>query len=151
MKEKRIFRSKHSNKKTTAEHLRDEDHDYVKLGDLGVLVARDGDWWFAQGLEIDYTAQGKSDEEAIENFTRGLMATADAYLEEFGSIEKFLRPSTDVLRELAKASERKLLKVTIKSMHELHRLPDKEAAVRALPFSGIRFFERLVEPLGATA
>ena len=79
------------------------------------------------------------------------MATADAYLEEFGSIEKFLRPSTDVLRELAKASERKLLKVTIKSMHELHRLPDKEAAVRALPFSGIRFFERLVEPLGATA
>ena len=150
MKQKRIFKSKHPSK-ATAEHLRDDDHDYVKLGDLGVLVARDGDWWCAQGLEIDYTAQGKSYEEVMENFTRGLLATADAYLEEFGSIEKFLRPSANVLRELAKASERKLLKVTLKSIHDLHRLPAEEPAARALPFSGIRFFERLGEPLGANA
>ena len=150
MPKKTIMAAKSRGGRATATHYRDDDHDYVNIGDLGVLVTHDGDWWFAQGLEIDYTAQGKSLDEVRERFTRGLIATAEAHLTEFGSIVNLLRPSPDVLIELFKASERKLLKMSVESMHDLH-LPREAVrpAARRLPFSGIRFFEQIGRPIAA--
>lgn len=123
---------------TSAEHYKEGAHDFVKIGDLRVLVTKDGPWWFAQGLEIDYTAQGKSLDEVKDKFIRGLAATAHAYIMEFGSIQKLLRPApADVLRELSNASSKGLLNISTLSEHEL------EAPIkRALPFSGVRYFER---------
>lgn len=151
MSKKRVLKATHPSK-ATAEHSRDAGHDYVKIGELHVLVTKDGDWWLARGLQIDYAAQGKSLDEVKENFCRGLMATADAYLKEFGSIEKLLRPSPDVLREMANASERKILSLSLESVHETARpLPSKVRAAQRLPFSGISFFQKLSGPIAANA
>ena len=123
----------------TAEHYKDGPRDVVKIGNLRVLVIRDGSWWLAQGLEIDYAAQGTSLDDVKEKFLHGLAGTAHAYLDKFGSIERFLRPaSADALRELAIASERKMLKLSSTTEHEM---PLAEP-MRQLPFSGISFFER---------
>jgi len=137
--------------RTTAEHYKEGAHDVVKIGDLRVLVVKEGPWWFAHGLEIDYTAQGTSLEEVKDRFARGLAVTAHAYIEKFGSIKKFLRPaSADVLLELADASEKKLLTMSTMSLRELQV---EEPVQRALPFSGIHFFERTGSPtmMSATA
>src|ERR1700730_16092910 len=130
----------------SAEHYKEGAHDFVKIGDLRVLVTNDGPWWFAQGLEIDYTAQGKDADEVKEKFVRGLAATAHAYIMEFGTIQKLLRPaSADILRELSNASSKGLLVISTLSEHEL------DAPVKTvLPFSGIRYFERR-EPVMALA
>jgi hypothetical protein len=142
-KKKTIFKAA-SKTKATAEHYREDDHEYVKIGALSVLVTQDGDWWFAQGLEIEYAAQGKSLEEVTENFGQGLATTAHAYLEEFGSIEKMLRPSPpEVLRELSNASRRKMLKLSVESKHEIHKLLEEPAIRQAFPFNSIKFFQRI--------
>jgi hypothetical protein len=142
MSKKTIFKAA-SKTKATAEHYREDDHEYVKIGALNVLVTQDGDWWFAQGLEIEYAAQGKSLEEVAENFGQGLATTAHAYLEEFGSIEKMLRPSPEVLRELSNASRKKMLKLSVESRHDIHELLEEPAIRQAFPFSSIKFFQHL--------
>jgi len=42
---------------------------------VNVLIVPDGLTYWAQGVEIDYGAQGESAEKAKENFTLGLAAT----------------------------------------------------------------------------
>jgi hypothetical protein len=144
MSKKKTILKATSNSKTTAEHYRKDDHEYVKIGALSVLIKQDGDWWFAQGLEIEYAAQGKSLEEVKENFIRGLVSTAHAYLEEFGSIEKLLRPSSaDVLREFSNASRRKLLRLSIESEHDVPELLEEPEMRQAFPFNAVKFFQNV--------
>jgi hypothetical protein len=127
----------------TAKHYKEGAHDLVEIGDLRVLVMQDGDWWFAQGLEIDCSAQGKSEEDVKEAFVQSLVATSHAYLAELGSIQKFLRPAPpEVLRDLVGAGVKGMLKVSTLTAHELEPIkPVREV----LPFSGITFFRRLGE------
>ena len=40
----------------------------VGIGNLKVVVIQDGDFWFAQGLEIDYASEGKNFEEVKTAF-----------------------------------------------------------------------------------
>ena len=75
---------------TTAVHLKsDEDH-VVGIGNLRVFLVQDGMYWCAQGLEIDYVAQGNSIEEVKEAFESGLTATIHANIERHGTIRPVL-------------------------------------------------------------
>jgi hypothetical protein len=146
MAKKTIFKAKGGN--ATATHYKEGERDVVEIGDLRVLVVQDDKWWFAQGLEIDCSAQGRSEEEVKQAFLRSLVATAHAYLTELGSIQKFLRPAPpEVLRELVGASSKGLLSISTVSEHEIERI--KPPVRESLPFSGITFYRRVGEPAGA--
>jgi hypothetical protein len=63
----------------------------VGIGNLRVVLVPEGNAWFAQGLEIDYAAQGKTVEEAKANFEKGLTKTIDQHLKMFGTLDKVLK------------------------------------------------------------
>lgn len=65
----------------------------VGIVDLRVRLTQEGDYWYAQGLEIDYVAQGDSIEAAKENFEIGLTSTLHENLKFHGSIEPVLIPA----------------------------------------------------------
>ncbi len=86
-------------KPTTAIQVQNEDGSthVVGIGNLRVHLFASGAFWIAQGLEIDYVAQGNSPDEAKKNFEDGLNATLDQNLEAFGTIEPLLEiASSDV-------------------------------------------------------
>ena len=65
----------------------------VGILDLQVLLAKDGDGWVAQGIELDYAACGSSRDDVKDRFERGLCATIQAHLNRFGDIERLLKPT----------------------------------------------------------
>ena len=67
------------------------DEHFVAIGNLRVMLFNDDGSWFAQGLEIDYAAQGDTLEEVQERFQEGLGATVDLHLRMNGSILSVLR------------------------------------------------------------
>jgi hypothetical protein len=69
------------------------DHHAVAMLNLTVMVTNDEGVWFAQGLEVDYAAQGDSLEEAKKHFEDGLHATIDVNLEKFQSLKHMLVPA----------------------------------------------------------
>lgn len=60
---------------------------------LHVMLLPDDSGWFAQGLEIDYAASGKTQEEAKNNFGQGLGLTFCEHLVMYGHIKKVLVPA----------------------------------------------------------
>ena len=50
-------------------HAQDDDgnNHIVGLGNLRVAIVQDGKFWFAQGLDLDYGAQGNTADEAKTN------------------------------------------------------------------------------------
>ena len=81
------------NKVAEAIHLEHEDgvHHIVGLGNIRVLLLPDGDGFFAQGLEIDYGAQGDTLEEAKKEFEEGLEALVQEHLRVYGGIKALLQ------------------------------------------------------------
>ena len=74
-----------------ATHINMDDGKHVVgLGNIRVLIVPDGPAWFAQGLEIDYAAQGDSLEEVRREFEEGLSATVEENLRVYGNIKKML-------------------------------------------------------------
>jgi hypothetical protein len=66
----------------------------VGVGDLRVMIICDGETeWYAQGLEIDYLAQGENKEAVQKAFERGLQATIAEHIKLHGHIKKLLRPA----------------------------------------------------------
>jgi hypothetical protein len=64
----------------------------VSIGELRVMIVCDGpSEWYAQGMEIDYIAQGDTKDMVKEAFETGLAATISAHLEQYGSIRHLLR------------------------------------------------------------
>lgn len=78
----------------------------VHIGNLRVLIVNDDSSWFANGLEIDYAAQGSSLKDVKHRFERGLAATIDQHLKVYGSIDRILKPAPeDVWVELMHAAK----------------------------------------------
>jgi hypothetical protein len=69
----------------------DGEHHTVGIWNLDVLIVPDGRAWFAQGLQVDYAAQGDSVDDAKEQFQKGLRATIHHNLRMFGTIENILK------------------------------------------------------------
>lgn len=89
--------------KTTAKavHVSSDDGKHQGIGiNLRVVILPDGKFWYAQGLEVDYGAQGDSVEDAKKNFEQGLSGTAFLHVKKYGNIERLLkRASSEVWKE----------------------------------------------------
>jgi hypothetical protein len=79
----------------TAIHAKAKDgiHHLVGFGNIRVIIVPDGAGFFAQGLEIDYAAQGASVKQAKKNFEVGLEATIQQHLKIYGNIKSLLQPA----------------------------------------------------------
>lgn len=120
-----------------AAHVADPDTNLHGVGiwKLHVLIVPDGRFWFAQGLEIDYSAQGDSIDDAKDKFTKGLAASIHHHLTIFGGIDNLLHVvPNDVWRDLWKAKAKAKLTYDCVSIHEI--LPDNAGL---LPFEGIEY------------
>jgi len=78
-----------------AVHASDKDgvHHVVGFGNIRVIIVPDGAAFFAQGLEIDYAAQGATVPEVKKNFEIGLEATIQQHLKIYGNIKGLLQPA----------------------------------------------------------
>jgi hypothetical protein len=81
----------------------------VAIGGLRVIIKPDGDRFVAQGLEIDYAADGDSLADVQEAFANGLKLTLQENVRLNGSIAPMLRPApVEIWAEfLACAAEQK--------------------------------------------
>lgn len=78
---------------TTAVHYRKGDVHAVGIGNLRVMLIHEDGAWYAQGLEIDYCAQGESIEDVKSRFEQGLSVTLSEHLRVHGTIEGILVPA----------------------------------------------------------
>jgi hypothetical protein len=107
------------------------DH-YVGIGNLRVMIVQDGVGWFAQGLELDYAAEGTSFKDAQVRFQAGLESTVDEHLKANGHIQKLLRPAPgEVWAEFYRGEHARLTFTQV----SFHRVKGQQA----LPFEGITF------------
>lgn len=63
----------------------------VAVGDLRVLIVCEDDVWYAQGMEIDYVAQGTSLDDVKTAFENGLGATIGLHIETYGDLKELLK------------------------------------------------------------
>lgn len=111
----------------------DGEHHVVGIGNLRVAICSDGKFWTAQGLEIDYIAQGSSSEDVKANFESGLAATIQQHLSIFGDIKKLLCPAPAEVWKDA---------LDPKTIHNrFSQVSQHEVITRALPFQGIDYLE----------
>jgi len=109
-------------------------HHIVGIGNLRVLIVPDENTWFAQGVEIDYGAQGDTIAEAKKNFEHGFFETIDLHLKMYGDLTKFLVfPPSEILQE---ASRNKHL-MRLYSQVSTHEVVG--AAELMLPFAAIEY------------
>jgi len=130
---------------TMAIQASDKDGNHaVGIWNLRVLIVPDGNFWFAQGFEIDYAVQGDSIPDVKKKFEDGLEATIHHHLRIFGDIRNLLKVApNEVWLDLwatAKAQEKRYSQI---SMHQVSKQS------RVLPFENIEYTE--VHEKGASA
>jgi len=91
MATKKTRRKKSPTSQAMAVHARKGIQHFVGIGNLRVIIVPDDGFWFAQGLEIDYAAQGSTKEEVKKQFEQGLFCTIKQHLQIYGSLKKFLK------------------------------------------------------------
>ena len=103
----------------------------IGVGDLRVLIIRDGEKeWYAQGLEIDYLAQGDDLASVMDAFQVGLMKTIHEHLKCYGDIVKLLRPAqADVWTEFYQHATAKAMCYSQISTHDLSEIIDDKFTV----------------------
>jgi len=129
---------------TSALHVTDGNKHVVGLKALRVHISPDGGAWFAQGLEVDYAAVGKSIDEAKNNFKSGLSKTIREHLRMHGTIEKLLQIAPqEAWSEFFSASEEGSLKLSFSMLdvHDLTPKPETSGKKTAFPFDKILFVE----------
>ena len=118
--------------KTTAVHLKSNEDHVVGIGNLRVFLVQEGQYWCAQGLEIDYVAQGNSIEEVKEAFESGLTATIHANIERHGTIRHVLKVAPpEVWQEIYDPE----VLPRLYSQASIHQ-------IKSLPFQMIQYLQR---------
>lgn len=98
----------------------DTDRFIVGIGDLRVVIKEDSGHWFAQGMEIDYVAEGTSLEDVKDRFERGLAATVHEHVKRFRTIEHLLESvPSEAWREIALGVSVKRLRYSCLQLHEV--------------------------------
>ena len=121
----------------TAVHGQDGQEHLVGIGNLRVIICQDGDQWFAQGLEIDYAADGNSYEEVKDNFQNGLRGTIGLHLQSYGNLDKLLKIAPPAAwKELLTMGQR--MRYTQVSFHVV----DEELSIQ-FPFAAIDYMEKM--------
>jgi len=120
--------------KTIAIHKKIASKDVVGIGNLRVMITNDDGSWFAQGLEIDYAAEGPSLAIVKKNFEQGLLATINNHLQAYGFINHLIHPAPQsVWIELVNAAKMKKVYSQV-SVHG--KIQGK------FPFQQIEYFEQ---------
>ncbi|MFY9824301.1 MAG: hypothetical protein WAM82_23195 [Thermoanaerobaculia bacterium] len=138
MEKKSGTQGKKSKKNAYAIHARTDDgtEHFIGIGNLRVMLTDDDGSWFAQGLEINYFAQGSSIEDVQRRFQNGLRETIDFYLKLYGNIDDFMHVAPpEVWAEFyrGKPGLRKLY-----SQVSVHFDNERQA----FPFNAIAFYGR---------
>jgi hypothetical protein len=106
----------------------------VGIGNIRVVIVQDENSWFAQGLEIDYAAQGTTIEDVKTQFEDGLIETVNEHLKVFGTIKKLLKVAPpEVWDEMLKKVTNKRYRYSQVSIHLQKTLK------KSLPYEGIQF------------
>lgn len=131
------------NDTTTAVHAITESGEHiVGIGDLRVILTQEGDYWYAQGLEIDYVAQGDSMEAAKENFEIGLTSTLHENLKIHGTIEPVLIPApVEVWKERLNPESiaKRFTHIFVHQIQSMQQLGFPSP--NQLPFQGIQYLQ----------
>ena len=118
---------------------------HVKLGDnhvvgilnLKVILIQEAGSWFAQGLEIDYAAEGKTLEEVKAAFEKGFCGTIYENLRVYGKLDKFLVPApVEIWKEMFYDCS----DMNAFSQITVHNLAEKVGSL--LPFKAIEYIQR---------
>jgi len=110
----------------------DGSKELVGIGNVRVIIVPDGNSFFAQGLEIDYAAQGSTVARTKENFEKGFRATIQQHLEIYGNLKHFLVPAPlPVWQEMLPETAAEHNRYSHVSVHKIE--------VAALPYDGIRY------------
>ena len=122
----------------TAIHVKDGDVHLVGIGNLRVVLVQDGNAWFAQGLDIDYAAEGATLESVKNAFETGFCCTIHEHLRVYGKIDKFLKPApVEVWKEMLYDQLANLSRFSQVSVHTI-----AANVVTYLPFNGIQYIQR---------
>lgn len=130
---------KHTNSGSIAIQVDGKGHTAVGIGNLRVLIIQDEDCWYAQGIEIDYGAQGDTPAEAKSHFEAGLFGTIDLNIKTYGSLDPILKFASDsILKEASKNRSSIYLYAQI-SAHEIPNYAQFPDALSQFPFTGIEY------------
>ena len=103
----------------------------VGIGNLRVMILKTDTYWYAQGLEIDYSAQGGSLEEVTTRFGSGLHSTIDEHLMIYGNIKNILVPAPEhIWSEFVGSKDHLRAKYSQVGLHEM------------FPFDDVAFYSR---------
>lgn len=112
-------------------HAQEDSRHWIKLNKLRVLVVEQDQDWFAQGVDLDYAAAGRSLEEVQCNFEQGLARTIGVHLSRFNCLDRLLKITPQrVLDDIAPKHTFDF------SMSITHDLNDR---LTMLPFGGITY------------
>jgi len=114
--------------------------------DLHVLILPDGDRWYAQGLQIDYAAQGTSVDDVKKRFERGLIKTLEEHLRQRGNLDALTGrvAPPEIWREYA--SKKETLPLSFSALFALSAVraragrAAKKERRPALPYDRIAYF-----------
>ncbi|HEY2292403.1 MAG TPA: hypothetical protein VGM86_17030 [Thermoanaerobaculia bacterium] len=139
IKKNKATGSKGKPARAIAFHAESEDGEehVVGIGNLRVMLFNDSGSWFAQGLEIDYFAEGTSLEDVKDRFRNGLVATIDYHLKLYGDIGGVLQVAPpEVWKEFLSGT------VSLKRYSQVSLHERQEDALSILPFAGVDFYEK---------
>jgi len=113
----------------------------IVVNDLRVMLLKDGDNWFAQGLDIDYASAGATVDEAKKNFETGFAKTIKEYLVMYGNLSKFMQSAPEEVWQefLNPPPETQYLAVSSVQLHNL--VKDDDLDIK-LPFGNIAFLKQ---------
>lgn len=132
-------------KQTSVVHATNGDKHAVFVNDLRVMLIKDGDSWFAQGLDIDYASAGSSVDEAKKNFEIGFAKTIREYLAMYGDLAKFMQGAPEeAWQEFLNAPPETLMTFASYHMCDLVKETDDVKASEGvkLPFGNIVFIQQ---------
>lgn len=130
---------------TSVLHLEGDDEHAVLIQSLRVVIVKDGEQWFAQGLELDYAAAGTSQDDVKSRFRDGLAATINEHLKVYGSVDRMLKVAPQEAWNLWLA-QGKRYKFDQASFHPIET---KDAQIYDFPFTGIAYLESEALPQAA--
>jgi len=104
--------------------------------DLRVVIVRDGDQWFAQGIDADYAAAGTTLEDAKRRFTKGFVKSMLVNVAEHGTYDDFLTYPPQ--HEIEKLFE----KMTSDGFGNLYTIETEPTSTfdLSLPFNRVQYF-----------
>lgn len=116
----------------------------VVVNDLRVMLLKDGDSWFAQGLELDYAAAGSSIEEVKKKFESGFAQTIREHLLMYGNLSRFTQVAPqETWNEFFNAPpETKHMVLSTLQIHDLVEESDLSELDVKLPFEKILFIQQ---------